>query len=547
MALRIGLAQINVTVGDMSGNGEIMARMIGSAKSESVDILVFPELCVCGYPPEDLLHKPKFIADNRSAMQALLGETQGLTVIAGYAQGDRDKCFNAAAVLSNGKIQQVYQKGQLPNYGVFDEKRYFAPGQTPVIIECKGLRVAITICEDIWDLDWQDAFLDDQKETLDLIVNLSASPFHAGKDQQRQEVLAQCARHFSCPVAYCNLVGGQDELVFDGRSMIVNAKGDVVAQAKEFQEDLCIADLQSQNDTLKITPVGSSTLDSEPLDEVGEVYQALVFGTRDYIHKNGFSKVVIGLSGGIDSALVAAIAAEGLGSNNVVAITMPSRFNMDETRSDAETLAENLEIEFHTVPIADTLDAFSKTLSSIDGWDENGLAYENLQARIRGTILMSYSNQFGWLVLTTGNKSETAVGYSTLYGDTAGGFAVIKDVPKTLVYKLCEYINQQAGKEVIPRTIITRPPSAELRADQKDSDSLPDYDLLDAILKDYVELDHSAAELIETGFPEDQVRRVIGLVDRNEYKRRQNPPGVKITPRAFGRDRRMPITSRYNP
>lgn len=547
MALRIGLAQINATVGDMWGNGEIMARMIGSAKSESVDLLVFPELCVCGYPPEDLLHKPKFIADNRSAMQALLGETQGLTVIAGYAQGDKSKCFNAAAVLCNGKMQQIYQKGQLPNYGVFDEKRYFTAGQTPVIIERKGLRIAVTICEDIWDLDWQDAFLDDQKETLDLIINLSASPFHAGKDQQRQEVLAQCARHFKCPIAYCNLVGGQDELVFDGRSMIVNAQGDVVAQAKKFQEDLCVIDLESQKDTLQITPVGSSALDSEPLDEIGEVYEALVLGTRDYIHKNGFSKVVLGLSGGIDSALVAAIAAEALGNDNVVAITMPSRFNTDETCGDAETLAENLGIEFHTVPIGDTLDAFSKTLSSIDGWDENGLAYENLQARIRGTILMSYSNQFGWLVLTTGNKSETAVGYSTLYGDTAGGFAVIKDVPKTLVYKLCDYINSQAGREVIPRTIITRPPSAELRADQKDSDSLPDYDLLDAILKNYVELDHSAAQLIEDGFPEEDVRRVIGLVDRNEYKRRQNPPGVKITPRAFGRDRRMPITNRYNP
>ena len=547
MVLRIGLAQINATVGDMCGNGEIMARMIRSAKSQSVDFLVFPELCVCGYPPEDLLHKPKFMSDNQSALQALLGETEGLTVIAGYAQGEQGECFNAAAVLSDGKIQQVYQKGLLPNYGVFDEKRYFAPGQTPVIIESKGHRVAVTICEDIWDLDWQDAFWDGQNDAIDLIVNLSASPFHAGKDKERQQVLARCARHFKCPVAYCNLVGGQDELVFDGRSMIVSEQGDVVAQAKEFQEDLCVVDLERQKDAFKITPVSPSALCSEPLDEIGEVYQALVLGTRDYIHKNGFSKVVLGLSGGIDSALVAAIAAEALGNDNVVAITMPSRFNTDETRGDAETLAENFGIEFHTVPIADTLDAFSKTLALTDGWDENGLAYENLQARIRGTILMSYSNQFGWLVLTTGNKSETAVGYSTLYGDTAGGFAVIKDVPKTLVYKLCEYINGRAGAEVIPRTIITRPPSAELRDNQKDSDSLPDYDLLDAILKNYVELDHSAAQLIEAGYPEDQVRRVIGLVDRNEYKRRQNPPGVKITPRAFGRDRRMPITNRYNP
>ena len=544
MALRIGLAQINGTVGDMRGNCEIMARMIRSARSQSVDVLVFPELCVCGYPPEDLLHKPKFMADNQLALQELLPETKGLTVIAGYAQGDKGKCFNAAAVLGNGKIQQVYQKVLLPNYGVFDEKRYFAPGQTPVIIERKGLRVAVTICEDLWDLDWLDAFLDGRKENLDLIINLSASPFHAGKNQQRQDILAKCARHFNCAVAYCNLVGGQDELVFDGHSMMVNAQGDVVTQANEFQEDLCVADLEGEKGACKIIPI---SLCAQQSDEIAEVYQALVLGTRDYIRKNGFSKVAIGLSGGIDSALVAAIATEALGSGNVVGITMPSRFNTDETRGDAEKLAENLGIEFHTVPIADTLDAFSKTLALADGWDENGLAYENLQARIRGTILMSCSNQFGWMVLTTGNKSETAVGYSTLYGDTAGGFAVIKDVPKTLVYKLCEYINRRADKEVIPQTIITRPPSAELRDGQKDSDSLPDYDLLDAILKNYVELDHSAAQLIEAGFSEEEVRRVIRLVDRNEYKRRQNPPGVKITPRAFGRDRRMPITNRYNP
>ena len=544
MALRIGLAQINSTVGDMRGNVDAMTRMIQSAKSQSVDVLVFPELCVCGYPPEDLLHKPKFVLDNQAALQELLSETKNLKVITGFVEGGVGKCFNAAAVLSDGKMQQTYQKGRLPNYGVFDEKRYFTPGQTPLIIEPKGLRIAVTICEDLWDLDWLDVFLDGPKKTLDLIVNLSASPFHAGKNQQRQDVLAKCARHFHCPIAYCNLVGGQDELVFDGRSMIVNAQGEVVTQAKEFQEDLCIADLDGQKGASKIIPI---SLCARPSNEIGEVYQALVLGTRDYIRKNGFSKVVIGLSGGIDSALVAAIAVEALGSENVVGITMPSRFNTSETCGDAEKLAKNLGIEFHTVPIIDTLDAFSQMLALTDGWDERGLAYENLQARIRGTILMSYSNQFGWMVLTTGNKSETAVGYSTLYGDTAGGFAVIKDVPKTLVYKLCEFINQQAGAEVIPQTIITRPPSAELRDDQKDSDSLPDYDLLDAILKNYVELDHSAVQMIEAGFPEETVRRVIRLVDRNEYKRRQNPPGVKITPRAFGRDRRMPITNRYNP
>jgi NAD+ synthase (glutamine-hydrolysing) len=326
--------------------------------------------------------------------------------------------------------------------------------------------------------------------------------------------------------------------------MILDAQGQVVLHAKEFEEELSIAVLDRKPDTIAVTPLSPS---HSPLDELHEIHRALVLGTRDYVRKCGFSKVVIGLSGGIDSALVAAIAVEALGAENVIAITMPSRFNTDETRSDAEALAENLGIVFYTVPIADTLDAFSETLTEITGWDENGLGYENLQARIRGTILMSYSNQFGWLVLTTGNKSETAVGYSTLYGDTAGGFAVIKDVPKTIVYQLCEQINRKAGSELIPRTIITRPPSAELRPDQKDTDSLPDYDLLDAILKNYIELDHSANELIEAGFDEAVVRRIVRLVDRNEYKRRQCPPGIKITPRAFGRDRRMPITNRYRP
>ncbi len=544
MALRVGLAQINTTVGDIAGNMDTITRMIRSARKKGVDLVVFPEMCICGYPPEDLLHKPKFLSDNEAALKSLAAETNGITAIVGLAQGVPMECYNAAAVLENGRVKATCQKGILPNYGVFDEKRYFTPGQTPVIIEKGGLRIALTICEDIWDLQWLDRFFKEQQ--IDLIINISASPFNAGKNQQRQVILSRCSRHFDCPVVYCNLVGGQDELVFDGRSMIVDAGGSVVLQATEFCEDLCIADLEIQDGkTSAITPAGSSCHLDTPIDEVDGIYQALVLGTRDYVRKNGFSKVVIGLSGGIDSALVAAIAVEALGKENVIGITMPSRFNTTETQSDAQILAENLDIEFHTVPISDTLDAFSKTLGHIDGWDENGLAYENLQARIRGIILMSYSNQFGWLVLTTGNKSETAVGYSTLYGDTAGGFAVIKDVPKTRVYKLCRRINEQG--EIIPETTITRPPSAELRPDQKDSDSLPDYDLLDAILKNYVEQDHSADELIEAGFDENTVRRIIGLVDRNEYKRRQSPPGIKITPRAFGKDRRMPITNRYNP
>lgn len=544
MSIRLGLAQVNVTVGDITANVNVINNMLAWAKEQQVDLIVFPELCICGYPPEDLLYKHQFINDNLTALKSISDHTQNITAVIGFAEGSTQQCHNAAAVIENGKVASVYRKGLLPNYGVFDEKRYFTKGTTPVILEKKSFHIAVTICEDIWDLEWLDHFVDCHKQHLDLVINLSASPFNLGKFRERQEVLAQCSRYFNCTVAYCNLIGGQDELVFDGRSMILDPQGCIVSQAKEFEEDLCIADLEKKASQVVITPL---TPPHSQMDQISEIHQALVLGTQDYVRKNGFTEVVIGLSGGIDSALVAAIAVKALGKENVIGITMPSRFNTSETRNDAQTLAENLGIEFHTVPIADTLDAFSQTLSEIRGWDEKGLGYENLQARIRGTILMSYSNQFGWLVLTTGNKSETAVGYSTLYGDTAGGFAVIKDVPKTIVYKLCEFINQKADTEIIPQSIIKRPPSAELRPDQKDTDSLPDYDTLDAILKSYIELNHSAKDLIEAGFDENTVRRVIRLVDRNEYKRRQSPPGIKITPRAFGKDRRMPITNRYNP
>ena len=542
MSLRLGLAQINVTVGDIQGNVDRINQCLKLAVEQQVDLLVFPEMSVCGYPPEDLLHKPAFLADCEQALAQIGSNVEHLTTVIGVPEGKPEKCFNTAAIFSQNTVQQVYRKMLLPNYGVFDERRYFTPGERPVVFETNGLRIVVTICEDIWDLKWLDGFL--KGCDFDMIINLSASPFNAGKFDQRRQILIDCACHFQRPVAYCNLVGGQDELVFDGRSMILDAQGQVVLQAKEFEEELCIADLDAQQTPVTITPVTPS---HAPLDELDEIYRALVLGTRDYVRKCGFSKVVIGLSGGIDSALVAAIAVAALGADNVVGITMPSRFNTTETRSDAQTMAENLGVEFHTIPIADTLDAFSQTLAGVDGWNEKGLAYENLQARIRGTILMSYSNQFGWLVLTTGNKSETAVGYSTLYGDTAGGFAVIKDVPKIIVYRLCQRINQMSGSEKIPQSIITRPPSAELRPDQKDTDSLPEYEILDAILKNYVELDHSARELIESGFDEVAVHRIVGMVDRNEYKRRQCPPGIKITPRAFGKDRRMPIVNRYNP
>jgi len=544
--MRLGLAQLNTTVGDLRGNVEKMVSAQGLAREKNVDLLVFPELCVCGYPPEDLLHKPKFLADTQAALDAFAEQVHSETVIAGFVQSQGRACHNAAALIRQGRVQNVYRKVMLPNYGVFDEKRYFHSGQAPLVFEQEGIRIAVTICEDVWDLPRLDAVLNGRSRNLDLIVNISASPFHIGKIKQRQDILARCAAHFNCAVAYCNLVGGQDELVFDGRSMVVDASGKVVVQAAEFAEDLCVVDITKADDgTLTFAP--ACAYQPVPVRQEQEVWQALVLGTGDYVRKNGFSKTVIGLSGGIDSSLVAAVAAAALGRDNVIGITMPSRFNTAETRSDAQRLAENLGIAFHTVPISEPLGAFSHTLGLVDGWNEQGLAYENLQARVRGAILMSYSNQFGWLVLTTGNKSETAVGYSTLYGDSAGGFAVIKDVPKTLVYRLCRYVNGRAGRELIPESVITRIPSAELRENQKDSDSLPEYDILDEILRLYVELEKSAAEIVQAGFGEEQVKRVIRLVDRSEYKRRQSPPGVKITPRAFGRDRRMPITNRYCP
>ncbi|RKY08176.1 MAG: NAD+ synthase [Planctomycetota bacterium] len=468
-------------------------------------------------------------------------------MVAGFAECHDEMAYNSLSVMRNGRPAAVYRKCVLPNYGVFDEKRYFHAGCEPLIIEVKGVRVAFTICEDIWQLDRPAKFLEGAKRK-DLIVNISASPFHLGKIGRRQEILSRCAKHFDCAVGYCNLVGGQDELVFDGRSMFVDASGRVACRAKAFDEDLLVVDITApQEGTVTVKTVSAAVEHpcADAGDEASEVYEALVLGTRDYVRKNGFEKVVIGLSGGIDSSLTAAIAVAALGAENVVGVTMPSRFNLAETQTDAQRTAENLGMSFHTAPIEDALGSFHKTLELFEGWDDSGVAYENLQARIRGTILMSLSNQFSYLVLTTGNKSETAVGYSTLYGDTAGGFAVIKDVPKTMVYELAEYVNRTAGREIIPESVIKRPPSAELRDDQKDSDSLPDYDLLDTILKGYIEEDKSPAELTAAGLDAETVKRIARLVDLNEYKRRQSPPGVRITPKAFGKDRRMPITNHY--
>jgi len=454
--VRLALAQFNALVGDLAGNVQKMRSIYEKAVESDVDLLVFPELCVCGYPPEDLLHKRHFLKDNRLAVEQLACDCPGKRIIVGFAEEHQGKTYNSAAVLEAGKIEAVYRKNMLPNYGVFDERRYFTPGGEAVVISIGAVRIALTICFDIWKIEWLGDFLGGSGR-IDMILNISASPFHVGKIRAREQVLGRCAKQFGCVVSYCNLVGGQDELVFDGRSMICSASGEIVAQARAFDEDVLIADIEVATDGkthVRAIQPGAR----QPSGLLDEVYQALVLGTRDYARKNGFERVLLGLSGGIDSSVVAAIAAAALGPENVVGVSMPSRFNSAETKSDAEKLAGNLGIEFHTIPIEPILERFDEALGAVAGWNSDGLAYENLQARIRGCMLMSLSNQFGSLVLTTGNKSETAVGYTTLYGDTAGGFGVIKDVPKTLVYRLAKHINETAGSQVIPAEVITRPP-----------------------------------------------------------------------------------------
>ncbi len=542
--MRVALGQFNAVVGDMAGNARKMREFYARAVRADVDLLAFPELAVCGYPPEDLLHKRHFLTDCSLTLERLATDCPDKTIVVGFAESDRGGNHNSAAVLHRARVSRTYRKALLPNYGVFDEQRYFQPGTEALVLDVGGLNVAVTICFDIWDIEWLGNFLGNAGP-IQVILNISASPFHTDKLARREETINKCAREFGCAVAYCNLVGGQDELIFDGRSMFADSTGRIIAKAKAFDEDLIIADVVLAADgAVGIKPLQPAAV--QPADLLDEIYRALVLGTRDYARKNGFRRILLGLSGGIDSAVTAAIAAEALGAENVVGVTMPSKFNSPETISDAEKLAKNLNIEFHTIPIAPVLGPFHEALQTVEGWDSEGLAFENLQARIRGCILMSLSNQFGSLVLTTGNKSETAVGYTTLYGDTAGGFAVIKDVPKTTVYELAEHINKLAGRPVIPVDVITRPPSAELRPDQKDSDSLPDYDLLDRILKGYVEQDKSVAQLTSQGLPKDVVEKVVRMVDRNEYKRRLSPPGIRITPKAFGKDRRLPITNRYS-
>jgi len=563
--LRVALAQINATVGDLAGNAAKIVAALADAKHKGADLAVFPELALCGYPPEDLLLRPRFLRDCRAALDEVARHTDGITAIVGLPDVIRGRVFNAAALLSDAQLLAMYHKIELPNYGVFDERRYFTSGSRCVVFEINAVPVSVTICEDVWP-DYSTAERHATANRAGVVVNLSASPFHAGKGAVRRDVLAGFARHTHAFVCYANLVGGQDELVFDGGSLVVEPGGDVIASAPRFEEALLLADLRIDETTRRATlrqadgrwdkrialhsenSTGREPIRLTPVPELGtidEVRQALVLGTRDYVRKNGFAKVLVGLSGGVDSALTAVLAVEALGSDNVVAVTMPSRYTSRETLSDATLLAGNLHIPLLTVPIQPIVDSYAAALEEPFGPGKPGIELENLQARARGNVLMALSNRHGWLVLTTGNKSETAVGYCTLYGDTAGGFAVIKDVPKTTVYELAARLNATARRPLIPGRILERAPSAELRPDQRDEDSLPPYAVLDPILRAYVEEDLAPDEIAAQGYDLALVREVVRLVDRSEYKRRQAPPGVKITPKAFGRDRRLPITNRY--
>jgi NAD+ synthase (glutamine-hydrolysing) len=553
--LRVAAAQLDLVVGDLAGNAERILAAYAEAAAEDCDLVAFPELAVTGYPPEDLLLRPAFVAEARRRLDEIASATGTTVAVVGFPEVD-GACFNAAAVLAHGRIQGVYRKHLLPNYAVFDEERYFEPWPADgPLFTVGGVPVAVTVCEDAWSPT--GPVVTQAQAGAALIVNVNASPYSAGRLAEREAMLADRARAAGVPICYVNLVGGQDELVFDGASLVVDATGTVVARARQFAEDLLVVDLEvpaaATAPALPVVTVSGPRAPSprvparvEPvLAPVHEVYEALVLGTRDYVTKNGFTDVLVGLSGGVDSSLVAAIAVDALGADHVHGVLMPSRFSSDHSVGDAEVLAANLGIRSTTVPIEPAHAAFLAMLADSFAGFEPGLAEENLQARIRGTILMTMSNKFGWMVLTTANKSETATGYSTLYGDMAGGYAVIKDVPKLLVYALCEDRNRRAGRALIPESVITKPPSAELRPGQLDRDSLPDYAELDPIVEGYVELDRSIADLIAAGHDPDVVRRVAALVDRNEYKRRQAAPGVRVSPKAFGKDRRLPITNRW--
>ena len=546
--LRVGLAQINPTVGALSANAAKILDFYNQAIAAECEIVAFPELSLTGYPPEDLVLKDGFVDDNLSALAKIVKSISDTAAIIGFV--DRDdrtgEIFNAAAICRNGAVVGVYRKHLLPNYNVFDEQRYFTPGVENPLFTINEICFGVTICEDIWQADGPVA----EQALLGAVlnININGSPFHGGKLNVRHEMISARAKDNNCVVAYVNQIGGQDELVFDGGSMILSADGSLVASAAQFAEELLVCDLSLPKSSAKsgISSDQSIGKINQPLTEIAQIHAALVLGTRDYVLKNGFTDVVIGLSGGVDSAVVAAIAVEALGAKQVHGVSMPSRYSSAGSRTDAQVLAASLGVEMQTISIEPAFSSYLEMLEPSFANRSADLTEENLQSRVRGTTLMALSNKFGWMVLTTGNKSETAVGYFTLYGDSVGGYAVIKDLFKTKVYELCEFINLKSQREVISRAIIDKAPSAELRPDQRDDQSLPPYDVLDSILELYVEDDRTAQEIIALGFDTDLVKRIARLVDVNEYKRRQGAPGVRVSTKAFGKDRRLPITNKYS-
>ena len=569
--IRIALAQINSTVGDLSGNTAKICSYIDKAKDLDVDLIAFPELAITGYPPEDLVFKNEFVQENMKCSSEVSHNTQGITAIFGFVELD-NKLYNSAAVASEGKLKGTHKKIFLPNYGVFDEERYFESGNTCPVFTINGTKVGVNVCEDIWYPVGPTSV--QRAAGAELIININGSPFHAGKRQDRESMLIERASAHGLFIAYVNQVGGQDELVFDGSSVVIDPEGKIISRGEPFEEDLVICDIDTtplrqarEANTQDFFAEGLEDIGKpvhryisdeipqpkkpfleraiHPVSSIEEVRKALVIGTRDYVNKSGFQKVLIALSGGIDSSLVAAIAAEALGPDNVVGVSMPSQFSSVGSETDAKDLAKNIGIRIESIPIREIVASMELALRDQFHGTEWGVAEENIQSRIRGNLIMAMSNKFGWMVLTTGNKSEMAVGYATIYGDMAGGFSVIKDVPKLMVYDLCKHINGTSSSVVIPQSVMDKPPSAELRPDQKDTDSLPNYDILDPILEAYVERDSSFREIVADGFESETVANILTLVDRNEYKRRQSPPGVKITPRNFGRDRRMPVTNKF--
>jgi NAD+ synthase (glutamine-hydrolysing) len=569
--LKIALAQIDSTVGDLEGNAAKIREGIAHARDEGAQLVVFPELALTGYPPEDLLLKTHFLDSVDTVLRELASDVEDIVALVGYPER-ADDVYNAAAVLADGGVAAVYRKVYLPNYSVFDEARYFQSGEGGALIELNGIPIGLTICEDIWEPG--PPATDEALAGARVVVNLSASPYHAGKGVKREAMLIQRARDSNVAVLFCNLVGGQDELVFDGHSVAIDVDGDVLARAPQFEEALVFCTLDPsaifarrlqdarhrpavrRGPGLKVPTLARLEVPGAEAREVGgsvaellgseeELYRALVLGVRDYVEKNGFERVVVALSGGIDSALVALVAVDALGADRVTFVSMPSPYSSEGTRGDARAIAENLGSQFLELGIEDAMRGFDELLAPAFNGAEPDITEENLQARIRGNVVMALSNKFGWLVLTTGNKSEMSVGYATLYGDMAGGFAVLKDVFKGDVYKLVRWRNESEGRELVPGSVLDRPPSAELRYEQRDADSLPPYDVLDPILEAYVEQDLDADEIVRQGFERADVDKVIRLVDLAEYKRRQAPPGVRVSTKAFGRDRRLPITNRF--